>query len=275
MWSRKRRPSITAYRSSSPLGWAAGTSVLLHAAALAAILLWLGDDRIPEQPPPTPSVELRMIEAQGAGPAMPSPPPVAPAAAPAEAASPEVSPKPPQPVPTPPPPSVAPAEPAPEPPPPPVVAPTEPAPEPLPPPPPPAPPQPQPPAKAMPPPPKPAPPAPARPPEMNLGGGDSLSNATASGPAVLPARADARWHNREPVYPVSAARRGEAGAVLLLVHVDPDGMVTGIDIGESSGFLLLDRAAREAVSTWHFLPAVRNGVPVASDMPLRVVFQLN
>jgi periplasmic protein TonB len=110
---------------------------------------------------------------------------------------------------------------------------------------------------------------------MNLGGGDSISHVTASGPAVLPARADSRWHNREPTYPPAAARRGEAGTVTLLIHVGPDGSVTGIDIGESSGFVLLDRAAREAVSAWHFLPAVRNGAPVASDMPMRVVFQLN
>ncbi len=112
-------------------------------------------------------------------------------------------------------------------------------------------------------------------PEVNLGGGDSLTNALASGRAVLPARADARWHNREPVYPVAAARRGEQGAVILAIRVTPEGTVSAVDIAQTSGFILLDRAAREAVETWHFLPAVRDGKPIASSMLLRVLFQLN
>lgn len=110
---------------------------------------------------------------------------------------------------------------------------------------------------------------------MNLGGGDSLTNALASGRAVLPARVDQHWRNREPIYPVAAAERGEHGAVVLLIHVDPDGAVAGIEIAETSGFRLLDRAAREAVQAWHFLPAVHDGKPVASAMPLRVLFELN
>jgi TonB family protein len=111
-------------------------------------------------------------------------------------------------------------------------------------------------------------------PRLNLAG-DSMTNALASGAAVLPAWVDARWRNREPAYPPDAARRREAGAVVLLVHVDPDGAVAGIDVVDSSGFFWLDQAARMAVGTWHFLPAVHEGQPVASDMPLRVVFQLN
>ena len=115
----------------------------------------------------------------------------------------------------------------------------------------------------------------AEPPEVNLGGGDSLSNVLASGRAVLPARPDAHWHNREPVYPVAAARRGEQGAVILSIQVTPDGSVSSVEVARTSGFILLDRAAREAVETWHFLPAVREGKPIASSMPLRVLFQLN
>ena len=243
MSSPRSRPSITAFRSSSPLGWA-GVSALLHAAVLAAILLRLGVN-MPAEPPPVPSIELRLVETQGAGPAAPAPP--APATPPA------------------PPPQPAPASAS--------VA-QEPAPEalPLPPPAPPSPQVPTPTARPMPPTRKAAPPSP---PEVNLGGGDSLTNALASGPAVLPARPDQHWRNREPVYPVAAAERGEHGAVVLLIHVDPDGAVTGVEIAETSGFLLLDRAAREAVQTWHFLPAVRDGKPVPSAMPLRVLFQLN
>ena len=44
---------------------------------------------------------------------------------------------------------------------------------------------------------------------------------------------------------------------------------------QSSGFVLLDRAARDAVMGWHFLPAVQDGQPIPFDMTFRVVFQLD
>ncbi len=104
--------------------------------------------------------------------------------------------------------------------------------------------------------------------------GNSTANAVATGPGIIPARIDAQWHNREPAYPPDAAQRREAGTVLLLIHVGLDGAVEGIDVAASSGFPQLDRAARTAVATWHFLPAVHGGRTIASDMELRVVFQL-
>ncbi len=111
-------------------------------------------------------------------------------------------------------------------------------------------------------------------PELNLGGTDSPSNVTASGPNVVPAKIDARWRNREPVYPRVAALRGEHGTVLLVVHVGADGLAAGVDVAKSSGFVLLDTAARDAVQTWRFLPALKDGDAVAFDVPLRVVFKL-
>ena len=112
-------------------------------------------------------------------------------------------------------------------------------------------------------------------PEINLGGTDSETNAIVSGDHVVPARVDANFHNKAPIYPSDAARRAEQGAVILLIHVSPDGLPTGVDIVRSSGFVLLDRAARDAVLTWHFLPAVKDGTPIPFDMRLRVVFHLD
>ncbi len=109
---------------------------------------------------------------------------------------------------------------------------------------------------------------------MNLGGGNSLTNALASGAAVVPAKIDSRYRNREPVYPLAAAARREQGTVLLLVHVGPDGAVLGVDVTASSGYRLLDSAALEAVEAWHFLPAVQNGAPASADMPVRIIFEL-
>ena len=42
---------------------------------------------------------------------------------------------------------------------------------------------------------------------------------------------------------------------------------SSVDIVRSSGFPLLDNAAREAVAAWHFLPAVKDGLAIPFDMP--------
>ena len=128
----------------------------------------------------------------------------------------------------------------------------------------------------MPPPPEPAPPVrqAMQAPTINLPGNDSESNAYVVGDHVIPASIDARSRNREPIYPPDAVRRAEQGAVILLIHVTPMGLASGVDVLESSGHAVLDRAARDAVAVWHFRPAVKDGVPIPFDMPLRVTFQL-
>jgi periplasmic protein TonB len=110
-------------------------------------------------------------------------------------------------------------------------------------------------------------------PQISLGGSDE-TDAVALGPHVIPASVDAKYHNREPVYPADAARRSEQGTVILLIHVSPEGLPIGVDIEQTSGFTSLDRAARDAVMTWHFLPGISDGRPIGFDMALRVVFHL-
>jgi protein TonB len=128
----------------------------------------------------------------------------------------------------------------------------------------------------------PAPPSSASPapntdtdPHINLGGTDSLSNVLVEGDQVIPAGPDPKVRNREPIYPEDAARRGEQGMVILLIRVSPEGLPYLVDIARSSGYTLLDRAARDAVVTWRFVPAVRDGQPIASSMSLRIQFQLD
>ncbi len=48
-------------------------------------------------------------------------------------------------------------------------------------------------------------------PRINLGGTDSETNALAIGDHVVSARVDAKFHNKEPNYPLEAARRAPAG----------------------------------------------------------------
>jgi periplasmic protein TonB len=233
----------------------AAISLCLHIGVLAGLLVWFGH-RPPtkDAPDKEAAVELVLVEKQGAGPTttLPEPAPEMPASAPPEQAVP-----PPPPPPQPPDADVAEEE-LPLPPPPPTPSPDAVRPR--------VPKQPpaaQPVQQAM------------RAPEINLGGNDMETNAIVSGPHVIPASVDAKFHNKEPVYPPEAVRRAEQGAVLLLIHVSPEGLASGVDVLKSSGYVSLDRAARDAVAAWHFLPAVNNGDPIPFDMPLRVTFQLD
>ena len=110
------------------------------------------------------------------------------------------------------------------------------------------------------------------PPTIVLRGTDSPSDAIAMGNNIVPAAPDAIFHNRPPVFPLEAARRGQGGAVVLTIHISPDGKAAGVDLKSGSGYLLLDNAAREAVLRWRFLPAVKDGQPVASDMTIQFFF---
>ena len=241
---RVGRPRIR-WQDSSRLQYAGLLAAALHGAVLAGLLLSFRH-ALPVREPPDQeaAVELVMIENKGANVATTAPP----------QPSPEVT------VPTPPPP------------PPPDKAEAAEAVPPVPPPPPPA--------AAPPSPPRPpiaSPPVPRaqEAPQISLGGTDSDTDAIATGPNLIPASVDTKFHNRDPIYPAEAAIRGERGAVTLLIHVSPEGLASDVDIAQSSGYAALDRSARDAVLKWHFLPAVKDGRPIEFEMPLRVVFRLD
>lgn len=245
-------------------------SVLLHTGTAAVLvggpLLFavLRPAPLPPAPPIYARVELVQQDTPsvGSGPKTAQKP--APQPAPPQPESPQPEPPKPAPPPAPPPPAAVPA-----------AAPDLPLPPP--PPPPPAPPKP-----ARPAPPKPAaPPAPSPPPspapapaDVNLGDNAPAGTGLVSGAQVIPAGPDSTVHNAPPAYPAEAARRNEQGTVHLLIHVAPDGSATAVDIIRSSGYPLLDDAARRAVLGWHFRPATQGGVPVASELPFNVHFEL-
>ena len=234
----------------------AAISLGLHVVLLAGLLIWFGSGSRPSDAPDKEgAVELVMVEAQGSGPpaAPPQPAPQSSETKPPEEPAP-AAPSPPQPVESTnadeqlPLPSPAPPE--------------TPSPEPV---------QPS----------APTPPAPAPPvqeamqaPEIKLPGNDSETNAIAMGDHVIPASIDAKFRNREPVYPPEAARRGEHGAVILLIHVSPEGLASSVDVLESSGHASLDRAAHDAVAALALPSGREDGQPIPFDMPIRVTFQL-
>lgn len=76
------------------------------------------------------------------------------------------------------------------------------------------------------------------------------------------------------VYPPRSIELGQQGEVLVRVRLEPDGAAAEIVLWRSSSFPLLDRAALAAVRGWHFLPAIRDGRPVAAWVEIPVRFHL-
>src|SRR5208337_2004807 len=109
------------------------------------------------------------------------------------------------------------------------------------------------------------------------GGSEGLSGSDSYGEGGGGSgKAYARYgENPPPPFPESARRNNQQGAVLLRVLVAADGSVARIEVLKSSGFGALDGAAYETVRRrWRFVPAERNGVPVASWVLVPIRFAL-
>jgi protein TonB len=70
-----------------------------------------------------------------------------------------------------------------------------------------------------------------------------------------------------PRYPIAALRARREGKVVLSVTVTPDGDVTSVTVGRSSGDIELDRAAEDAVRGWRFAAADRPS-RYTTDLPV-------
>ena len=79
----------------------------------------------------------------------------------------------------------------------------------------------------------------------------------------------------EPRYPKLAQRRNQQGVVMLDVIVDERGFPLTIDILESSGYPVLDKAAIDAVKRWSFKPEQRNSQFVKSRVHIPVAFEIS
>jgi protein TonB len=78
-----------------------------------------------------------------------------------------------------------------------------------------------------------------------------------------------------PRYPPQAKRARAEGTVLLRVIINPDGRPRDVRIERSSGFALLDEAAREAVLKCLFRPHRENGVAHSASAIVPVQFALS
>jgi protein TonB len=81
-------------------------------------------------------------------------------------------------------------------------------------------------------------------------------------------------NNPKPEYPQFARIRGWEGIVSLLVEVTENGDVQSIELHESCGYKILDKAAIRAVKTWRFIPSTRDGKQSQSTVVVPVHFKL-
>lgn len=99
--------------------------------------------------------------------------------------------------------------------------------------------------------------------------------APAPPPPIIAPRFDADYlDNPAPSYPALSRRLGENGRVLLRVFVNPDGQAVQVEIRESSGFERLDKAARDTVLRWRFVPARQGEKGVAAWVLVPISFSL-
>ncbi|WP_416261692.1 TonB family protein [Gibbsiella quercinecans] len=120
---------------------------------------------------------------------------------------------------------------------------------------------------------KPAPSAP-RPAENSLSTLPAAKPTPAPAPLVPPSANAAYLRNPAPDYPAAALKRGWQGTVLLQVQVRADGTPQSIRLQKSSGYGVLDEAAKAAVQRWTFVPAQRGGKPEAGWVTVPINFNL-
>jgi len=80
--------------------------------------------------------------------------------------------------------------------------------------------------------------------------------------------------NPKPEYPALARRRNWQGTVIISVSVSKKGAADRVELQKSSGYVLLDKAALQAVASWRFLPGTEAGHPVAMKVLIPVHFKM-
>ena len=80
--------------------------------------------------------------------------------------------------------------------------------------------------------------------------------------------------NPAPRYPYLSRSREEEGKVILQVYVNKKGRASRIETIQSSGHSRLDKAAREAVKNWTFIPALEDGNPSVGIVQVPILFVL-
>ncbi len=91
---------------------------------------------------------------------------------------------------------------------------------------------------------------------------------------VLSLQARELARNRGPVYPRMAVLRSREGVCVIEMDVLSDGRVGEVNVIQSSGYTLLDDAAREAAASWRFTIPGNISLSESVKVRQRIVFRL-
>ena len=80
-------------------------------------------------------------------------------------------------------------------------------------------------------------------------------------------------HRVEPIYPEQALRERLQGIVRLMITINEDGYVYELRTTEGNN-PILEAAAIDAVKQWQYSPTLLNGVPVAAQTTVTVIFNV-
>ncbi|WP_222563886.1 TonB family protein [Novilysobacter antarcticus] len=99
--------------------------------------------------------------------------------------------------------------------------------------------------------------------------------AWAAQPAGSPVISDTRPGGRMPPprYPADAAKQGIGGKVVLVLQLDAQGKVSGVEVESSQPAGVFDQAAIDAARNWTLNPAMKDGKPVAGKVRVPVTFE--
>ena len=95
-----------------------------------------------------------------------------------------------------------------------------------------------------------------------------------------PVRVDAQFDPRfngalQPPYPASEQRNEREGSVRVRVTIGPDGRVTAVEKVSATSDAFFQATQRQALGRWRFKPATVDGKPIQSSKVLSVQFRLD
>lgn len=78
-----------------------------------------------------------------------------------------------------------------------------------------------------------------------------------------------------PRYPRSAMENNQGGVVTVQVDVDAQGNISGVRVVKASNPGVFDAVSLEAARSWTYLPAMKDGKPVAASVRIPLTFEMN
>lgn len=94
-------------------------------------------------------------------------------------------------------------------------------------------------------------------------------------PVLRDARVDARYAAAfQPPYPAAMIRQQVEGDVTVRVSIDAEGRVTDVVMLSAVDPAFFEATRKQALARWRFVPATRDGVPIASERVMTVHFKL-